>query len=158
MKTREYVVKICDGCITLVGSQCYTPECAFCRKTTKEIEALLEACQLRYVVDGEIIELHESAIVDVNRQLENAIQRAARLLSLCEFDQPADMDDLEFIERVAKAPIRLACTECDRTDFDGIATLPSDWSQIGEAEVSENDSSWWTHLGLCPDCKTGRER
>ena len=97
-------------------------------------------------------------------QLEDAIQRAARLLSLCEFDQDVDLDDLEFIERVAKAvneqraprPIRLACIECDRVDFDGIATLPSDWDCIGEAEVSETDSSWWTHLGICPDCNTER--
>lgn len=64
MKTREYAVRICDGCIKLEGQQCNTPECAFCRKSTKEIEALLEACQLRYVVEGEIIELHESALAN----------------------------------------------------------------------------------------------
>jgi len=40
--------------------------------------------------------------VEIER-LNDAIQRAARMLSLCEFDQPEDMDDLEFIERVAKA-------------------------------------------------------
>lgn len=64
METREYAVRICDGCIKLEGQQCNTPECAFCRKTTREIAELLEACQLRYVVDGEIIELHESAVVN----------------------------------------------------------------------------------------------
>ena len=70
MKTREYAVRICDGCIRLDGKVCNTPECAFCRKATEEIAKLLEACQLRYVVDGEIIELHESAVV--NREpLEN---------------------------------------------------------------------------------------
>lgn len=63
MKTRQYAVTICDGCIKLKGQQCNTPECAFCRKTTQEIAALLEACQLRFVVDGEIIDLHESAVV-----------------------------------------------------------------------------------------------
>lgn len=59
METREYSVRICDGCIKLEGEQCNTPECAFCRKTTEEIAVLLEACQLRYVVDGKVIELHE---------------------------------------------------------------------------------------------------
>ena len=64
MKTRQYAVAICDGCIALRGEMCNTPECAFCRKTTPEIEKLLEACQLRYVVDGEIIQLHESAVLN----------------------------------------------------------------------------------------------
>ena len=64
MITREYAVRICDGCIKLQGQQCNTPDCAFCRKTTAEVASLLESCQLRYVVDGEIIELHESAVVN----------------------------------------------------------------------------------------------
>ena len=64
MKVRQYVVSICDGCISLQGQMCHTPECAFCRKTTSEIADLLEACQLRYVVDGEIIDLHESALAN----------------------------------------------------------------------------------------------
>ena len=34
-------------------------------------------------------------------RLDDAIRRAARLLSLCDFDQPADLDDLEFVERVS---------------------------------------------------------
>ena len=64
MRTREYIVRICDGCIRLEGKMCNTPECAFCRKTTEEIAALLDACQLRFVVDGEVIELHENAAVE----------------------------------------------------------------------------------------------
>lgn len=64
MKTRTYGVRICDGCIALSGLQCNTPECAFCRKATEEIKQLLEACQIRFVVNGEIIDLHESLLIE----------------------------------------------------------------------------------------------
>jgi len=64
MGTREYAVRICEGCIKLKGHRCYTPECAFYLKTMAEVADLLEVCQLRYVIDGEVIDLHESAIVE----------------------------------------------------------------------------------------------
>ena len=61
--------------------------------------------------------------------------------------------------------IRLACTQCDREDCDGIDRIPEDWKYVDEvqtyeeacAEVAPEDTSrsatdWWTHLGTCPDC------
>ena len=61
--------------------------------------------------------------------------------------------------------IRLGCTNCDRTDFDGIDQLPEDWANILEVQTWEESSrgvastdqsghafDWETHLGLCPEC------
>jgi len=52
---------------------------------------------------------------------------------------------------------RLACTSCDRTDFDEVSQLPDDWEDLGEAANSGCDSQWWTHLGLCPECRAMSE-
>lgn len=62
--------------------------------------------------------------------------------------------------------MRLACSDCDRNDCDGINQLPADWEGIEEMqtleqsrrEVDINDQSrspleWYTHLGTCPDCQ-----
>lgn len=54
--------------------------------------------------------------------------------------------------------IRLACMNCDRTDFDGVKRIPKDWESVEEAVPSEPKelwfcSNWWTHLGWCPECK-----
>ena len=64
-------------------------------------------------------------------------------------------------------PIRLACSECDRGDFDGIDELPTDWTDITEVqslkeslrEVAFDDPSrspldWHTHIGTCPECQS----
>jgi hypothetical protein len=48
-------------------------------------------------------------------------------------------------------PIRLACLECDDETQDGIAELPADWTDVSEVEDG-GDGSWWTHLGMCPEC------
>lgn len=61
--------------------------------------------------------------------------------------------------------IRLACMICDRTDFDGVNNLPTDWfavhevqtyeESIREAELFDTKVSvfdWYTHLGVCPEC------
>ncbi len=63
--------------------------------------------------------------------------------------------------------IRLACSECDRDDFDMIETLP-DWECIQEVQSYEEATKtydnpedepegfcvldWYTHIGLCPEC------
>jgi len=47
---------------------------------------------------------------------------------------------------------RLACERCDRTDYDEVLQLPTDWEEIGEADDSGSASQWWTHVGLCPEC------
>ena len=50
--------------------------------------------------------------------------------------------------------IRLACTECDRDDFDGVSIAEATrlgWTDIDDVVPTET-SAWWTHLGLCPDC------
>ena len=75
---------------------------------------------------------------------------------------------------MSKPTIRLACMECDRSDFDGI-TLPqlreairNGWKEVereqtyrqacktySSKERARRDYSvfeWWTHLGRCPDC------
>lgn len=62
--------------------------------------------------------------------------------------------------------IRLACLYCDRTDGDGIARLPDNWTDIGEVqsyeeacqpvELDDQQRSvmdWHTHLGVCPNCQ-----
>lgn len=62
--------------------------------------------------------------------------------------------------------IRLGCMHCDRSDFDGVNELPSDWQDISEVQSYEesvkpaapDDSNcdvtfWETHMGVCPDCQ-----
>ena len=62
--------------------------------------------------------------------------------------------------------IRLGCMHCDRSDCDGIDSLPDDWDDIDEVrsyeeatrEVDIHDLSrtvldWETHLGVCPECQ-----
>ena len=65
-------------------------------------------------------------------------------------------------KREHRAPIRLACVCCDRDDFDGVWRRPKDWTSIHKhqtlkqslAPINESENSdWFTHLGLCPDCK-----
>ncbi len=61
--------------------------------------------------------------------------------------------------------IRLACLYCDRSDFDGINEIPSDWSEVDEVQTYEESCQkasptdakvsvldWYTHLGICPEC------
>ena len=62
--------------------------------------------------------------------------------------------------------IRLGCISCDRTDYDCVDVLPSDWDFIDYVQPYENSVlpkgfsdlpnesclDWQTHLGLCPDC------
>ncbi len=48
---------------------------------------------------------------------------------------------------------RLACESCDRTDYDDVSQLPDDWEDLGVAVNSGSPSQWWTHLGLCPECR-----
>mgnify|MGYP000178576838 CR=1 FL=1 len=62
-KVREYAVSICDQCIRVEGEMCHNPECAFCRKTMAEVEKLLTDIQIRFVVDGEVIDLSEPSLV-----------------------------------------------------------------------------------------------
>ena len=76
---------------------------------------------------------------------------------------------------MAQKNIRLSCMECDRQDFDGIdaATLKkckrAGWEDISREQTYEqsiktyNDDEevppyysaldWFTHLGICPECK-----
>ena len=62
--------------------------------------------------------------------------------------------------------IRLACIHCDTDQYDGVTELPTDWTNIQEAqsyaasreEVPLRDSNrspldWYTHLGVCPECQ-----
>lgn len=62
-------------------------------------------------------------------------------------------------------PIRLACRYCDTSEFDGVKTIPSDWTDVVEVqpysasreEITAGDTSrscfeWYTHLGTCPTC------
>lgn len=47
--------------------------------------------------------------------------------------------------------IRLGCSHCDRTDHDGVASLPSDWTDIREVKP-QGEEIWETHIGVCPSC------
>jgi hypothetical protein len=62
--------------------------------------------------------------------------------------------------------IRLACTECEREDYDGVDNIPPDWVDVYEVqsyeescrEIDPSDSKksvieWYTHLGCCPECR-----
>lgn len=51
--------------------------------------------------------------------------------------------------------IRLGCLACDRTDFDGIAEMPADWTDIQDVTGSSEESvfNWETHIGICPECQ-----
>ncbi len=62
--------------------------------------------------------------------------------------------------------IRLACMFCDRTDYDGVNSIPKDWfavdniqtyeASIREADLEDTKISvleWYTHLGVCPQCQ-----
>jgi hypothetical protein len=73
------------------------------------------------------------------------------------------------------ATIRLACENCDRTDKDGITLEELEqcrtkgWTNIDEFQSYEaactsypnsaeapsgfDVTAWYTHLGLCPDCR-----
>ena len=74
----------------------------------------------------------------------------------------------------ARATIRLACQECDRSDFDGITqrqlrqAIRNGWTEVQRvqscrqacktyssteyAPLGYSRFEWWTHLGHCPDC------
>lgn len=62
--------------------------------------------------------------------------------------------------------IRLACMFCDRTDYDGVNSIPTNWfavdnvqtydASIREADLEDTKISvldWYTHLGVCPQCQ-----
>jgi hypothetical protein len=73
------------------------------------------------------------------------------------------------------ANIRLACSECDRDDKDGITAEQlaqcevQGWTNIivvqsfedacrtyddpAAAPKGHDSTAWYTHLGLCPDCQ-----
>ena len=73
------------------------------------------------------------------------------------------------------ATIRLACSECSRDDKDGITPEQLDqckaegWTDIDEVQTFEEScrtyddpadappgfdvTAWYTHLGICPDCR-----
>jgi len=73
-----------------------------------------------------------------------------------------------------QATIRLACTHCDRSDFDFITrrqlreAIRNGWKDVkrvqtyqqacktysGQEKAPRSYSlfEWWTHFGLCPDC------
>lgn len=64
------------------------------------------------------------------------------------------------------APIRLACQHCDTTECDGVESVPPDWTEVFEVqsyaasceEIPAEDQSrspfeWYTHLGICPECR-----
>ena len=64
-----------------------------------------------------------------------------------------------------KENIRLGCVRCDREDFDGISSLPDDWTEVTQLQtldeatrpIGQLDSgsswSWETHIGICPECQ-----
>lgn len=62
--------------------------------------------------------------------------------------------------------VRLGCLYCDRSDFDGVDTIPSDWTDVHEVRSLEESCrpvephdrgrsvfDWETHLGVCPECQ-----
>jgi hypothetical protein len=85
-------------------------------------------------------------------------------------------DRTKTLIRLEDARVRLACSECDRQEKDGItpkeldACLAEGWTDISEVQTYEQSiiyenpkdappgfdvTAWHTHLGLCPDCQEG---
>jgi hypothetical protein len=68
-------------------------------------------------------------------------------------------------DTLAPKAVRLACTDCERQDHDGITeeqfrAVRRRWGNV--RKVRDGQSSWlywdptldwYTHLGLCPDCR-----
>ncbi len=48
---------------------------------------------------------------------------------------------------------RLACTDCDREDYDGVAILPSGWYDAKYQGEDEDIGVWWNWMGTCPKCQ-----
>jgi NADH pyrophosphatase NudC (nudix superfamily) len=81
---------------------------------------------------------------------------------------------------MARKTIRLACCECDRSDFDFITAselkqaMKNGWTDVervqtyAEACKSYPDPNsvppgrsvfdWWSHLGWCPECGQEKEK
>ena len=66
--------------------------------------------------------------------------------------------------------IRLACSECDTDEGDGISRIPATWTDVTEVqslaesrkEVAADDTTrsaldWYTHLGVCPQCQKAED-
>ena len=66
--------------------------------------------------------------------------------------------------------IRLACSECDTDEGDGISRIPATWTDVTEVqslaesrkEVAADDTKrsaldWYTHLGVCPQCQKAED-
>jgi len=62
--------------------------------------------------------------------------------------------------------IRLACSSCDRDDFDGAKRVPKNWADVirvqswkesqrvnADGDRSFSSFEWYTHLGTCPECQ-----
>jgi hypothetical protein len=61
--------------------------------------------------------------------------------------------------------VRLACTDCDRQDHDGITreqllAVKRLWGNVRQVmnddeacPFREPTRDWYTHLGLCPNCR-----
>jgi hypothetical protein len=67
---------------------------------------------------------------------------------------------------VVRKTVRLACTDCERQDHDGITqeqllAVKRRWSSVRrvmkghDAGPFQEDPAlnWYTHLGLCPNCQ-----
>ena len=61
---------------------------------------------------------------------------------------------------MSDGPIRLACIVCDRSDYDGVDSLPLFWQEITKSEDNPDydpedadmEFQWWNHEGTCPEC------
>jgi len=62
--------------------------------------------------------------------------------------------------------IRLACMYCDTDECDGVDQVPTGWTDVEHVqsyaasleEIPPNAPGrsvleWYTHLGVCPDCR-----
>lgn len=82
-------------------------------------------------------------------------------------------------KRYTELVVRLACSECDRDDYDFISEEALEalvgWEDIVEIQSYENSIKtyeyndpcmpenysvldWYTHIGLCPDCSEELQR
>lgn len=66
--------------------------------------------------------------------------------------KPSQDANQERSEATKSGLFRLGCCNCDRDDFDGVQTLPTDWTNIQEVK-QQALGIWETHLGTCPECQ-----
>lgn len=66
--------------------------------------------------------------------------------------EPTNDENQKRSEATQGGLLRLGCCHCDRDDFDGVSSFPTDWKNIQKVK-QQGLGIWETHLGVCPECQ-----